>query len=139
MANLSQTAASVSLTNAGGARVEQGVAGEAITQGQPVYLLSTDSKHYQCDADLTAVEAACVGIALTPAATDEYFLIAKTGSTIDLGATLTVGQTYVVSATKGAVAPIGDLTTGAYPTILGVATTAGKLPLDILASGVVKP
>lgn len=139
MANLSQTAANVSLTNVAGSRVEQGIAGEAITQGMPVYLLSTDSKHYQCDADLTAVEAACVGIALTPAATDEYFLIAKPGTTIDLGATLTVGQAYAVSATKGAIAPLSDLSTGAYPTILGVATTSGKLPLDILASGVVKP
>lgn len=138
MANLSQTAANVSLTNVSGARVEQGIAGEAITQGQPVYLLSTDSKHYQCDADLSAAASVCVGIALTPAATDEYFLIAKPGSTIDVGATLTVGETYAVSATKGAICPLSDITTGGYPTILGVATTTGKLPLNIIASGVAK-
>lgn len=139
MPNLSQTAANVSLTSVSGSRIEKGIAGESLTQGQPVYLLASDNRHYQCDADITAVEAACVGIVLTPAGDEEEFVIVKSGSTIDLGATLTVGETYVVSATKGAICPIGDLGSGSFPTILGVATTSGKLPLNIVASGAEKP
>ena len=64
--------------------------------------------------------------------------MAFTGS-IDLGATLTVGETYVVSTNVGAIAPIGDLTTGDYTKILGVATATDALKLGIYNSGVAKP
>jgi len=118
MANLSQTAANVAIGSVS-TRVRVVQAGESITQGMPVYRLSSDSKYYQSDANASAAASDCDGIALTPAATDGYFVIVEpgVGAKVNLGATLTVGQTYTVSATKGAICPIADLTTGDYPTI----------------------
>jgi hypothetical protein len=136
MANLSQTAANVKAGSAA-TRTQLVQAGEAITQGQPCYLAS-DNKYYQCDANDTATKAQTKGIALTGAATDGYFLIAIDGL-VDVGATLAVGMVYVVSATKGAICPYADLTTGDFVTILGVATTTALLDLDINISGVQKP
>ena len=137
MADLTQTAANVTVKATGSVSIVAG--GEAITQGMPVYLNSADGKHYKTDVTTSAVTAAAVGIALTPCDADaDYFVIAKTGASVDLGATLTVGETYVISA-SGAISPIGDLTTLDYVTILGVATAADKLVLDINATGTVKP
>jgi hypothetical protein len=137
MANLTQTAANVA-TGSAATVITLVQAGEAITQGQPVYQSSTTLKYLQTDANDTAAKADAKGIALTPAASDGYFVIVKSGP-INLGATLTVGQLYVVSATKGAIAPIADLGSSDYVTSLGIATTSALLNLDISASGVQKP
>ena len=136
MADISQTAANVA-AGSSTTRVQLVQAGEAITQGQPVYLAS-DGKYYQTDANDTAENAQAKGVAVSPASTDGYILMAVDGL-INLGATLAVGQVYVVSATKGAIAPYGDLTTNDYVTILGVATTTALLDINILISGVQKP
>lgn len=140
MANLTQTAANVALGSQA-TRTQIVQAGESVTQGMPVYLNTSDSKYYQSDANASATAAGCNGIALTPASTDGYFVIATPGSgaKVNLGATLTVGQTYTVSATKGAICPIGDLTTGDYPTILGIASTTALLNFNVQAGGVAKP
>lgn len=136
MADLSQTAANVGLSAAGG-QSRHVQASEAITQGQPVYKASS-GKYTRCDADAEA-SAQVAGIAMTPCATDEYFVMALPGSQVDLGATLTVGETYVVSTNVGAIAPIADLTTGDYTTILGTATAADQLDFNPYISGVAKP
>ena len=136
MANISQTAANVKAgSSTTRAQLVQG--GEAITQGQPVYLAS-DGKYYQTDANDTAVKAQAKGIALSPCGIDGYFLMAVDGL-VDLGGTLAVGQVYCVSATKGAIAPYGDLTTNDYVTILGIATTTALLDINLVVSGVQKP
>lgn len=134
MSNLSQTAANVKL---GGANtITRNVQyGESVTQGMPVYKKSSDGKYYKADANVTAAEAAAVGIAISPNATDGYGVIATSGP-VDLGATLTVGETYYVSDTAGAIMPAADVSTGEYVTALGVATTAALLELQIQASGV---
>jgi len=134
MADLSQTAANVKLMSA--TQVTVGTAGEALTQGQPVYLSA--SKWYRCDANDTAAKAVAAGIVLTPAATDGIVVIAPNGASVDLGATLAIGTTYAVSATVGGICPIADITSGQYPTILGTATTAAKLPLSIIVGTVAK-
>lgn len=134
MADLTQTAANVGLSGSN-ATLRLVQVGEAVTQGQPGYLSS--EKYYQTDASASA-SAAAAGVFLTPAATDGYAVFATAGD-IDLGATLTVGAVYVVSATKGAIAPLADLTTGEYVTTLGVATAADTLALNIDVSGVAVP
>lgn len=135
MADLSQTAANVALRS--NSLPSVGVAGEAITQGMPVYL--SGGKWYQCDANDGAAKAVAGGIAVLPATTDGFFAYLSTGAKINLGATLVVGTTYVVSATKGAIAPIADLATGHYATTLGVATAANELTININVSGVQVP
>ena len=136
MANITQTAANVA-AGSSATRVQLVQAGEAITQGMPVYLAS-DGKYYQTDANDTAVKAQSKGIAISPASADGYFLMAVDGL-INLGATLAVGQVYCVSATKGAIAPYGDLTTNDFVTILGIATTTALMDINIVISGVQKP
>jgi hypothetical protein len=135
MADLVQTAANVQLMQAS-AGTKEYVAGEAVTQGQPVYK-ATDNKAYLTDANVAAKHAA-VGFALTPAATNESFLVQQTGK-IDLGATLTQGTIYVVSATAGKVAPEADLTTGDNVCILGIAESADTLKIAIINHNIAKP
>lgn len=138
MADLTQTAANVAI-NTDSTDVSVVQAGESVTQGMPVYLKASDGKYYQCDADASEDTAEAKGIALTPASADGYFVMAGPDGGVNLGATLTVGETYVISATKGAIAPVGDLITGDYVTQLGIATTASNLKLNINISGVQVP
>ena len=133
MANLSITAANVGISAATSITSRVQVA-EAVTQGQPVYLDSVSQKYYKCDST-TAAKALSRGIVLSPSATDGYSLILTQGALI-AGATLVVGETYVVSATSGLIAPVGDLSTGNFVTQLGVASTASVLVVDINATGV---
>jgi hypothetical protein len=134
MADLSQTPANVKVM-AGSARVLISQAGEAITQGQPVYL-ATDNKWYRCDANDGAIKANCDGIALTSAATSGFFVRALPGSDVDVGATLVIGETYIVSVNVGAIAPIGDLASASYVTPLGVAVGATTLRFNPKPSGI---
>lgn len=141
MANISQTAANVAL-GVSSAPQETVQYGESVTQGQPVYQ-HTDGKYYRCDANDGAAKANCKGIALTPGSTNGYGNIMKPSavagrSVINLGATLTVGEVYVVSATVGAIAPIGDLTSGQYVTVLGVATTTALLDFQLVVGTAAK-
>ena len=135
MADLSQTPSSVKLMSAG-ARVNTGQAGEAITQGQPIYQLASDGKWYRCDANDGQAKAECRAIALTPASTNGYLAYALPGADIDVGATLIVGQTYIVSANVGAIAPISDLATASWVTTLGVAVAATTLRFNPQPSGI---
>jgi len=137
MANLTQTAANVGVGDLR-SRIRPVTAGEAITQGMPVY--ESAGKWYQCDANVQAASQA-TAIAQSAASGDgASFIISEgAGCRINLGATLTVGETYVVSATKGAVCPIGDLTTGDYPCHLGVAVTTAFIVTSFFYSGAVKP
>ena len=136
MADLSQTAANVH-TNSG-ASTSSGEAGEAITAGEPVYIDTTDSnKIKKCDANVAA-SAACAGIAVNDAASGQPVTYCTAGS-MDLGATLTVSETYILSATAGAIAPVGDMASGMYATNLGIASAADTFIVDINNSQVLKP
>jgi hypothetical protein len=135
MADLSQTAANVRPGENITPRMRQ--AGETMTQGMPYYVSTTDGKAYQTYANDGVAKAEAKGIALTGAAANGWF-VAQEGGLINLGATLAVGTVYGVSATKGAIAPISDLTTGQFITTLGTATTTALLDLRPNPSGVAK-
>lgn len=135
MANLSQTAANVGVGDAR-SRVRIVTAGESITRGMPIY--ESAGQWFQADANVQAASQA-TAIAQSSASTNGALLISEgAGALINLGATLVVGETYVVSATKGAIAPIGDLTTGDYPCILGTATSTSLIRTAFFYSGVPK-
>jgi hypothetical protein len=127
MADLSITAANVAIgASTTPTRVVQ--YGEAVTQGQPLYRAAADGKYYRCDANDGVAKAAVAAIALTPGATNGYGLVALPSSTpgqsiINLGATLAVGMPYAVSATVGGIAPIGDITSTQFVSIICIATT----------------
>ena len=136
MADISVTAANVGLAE-NGVGTRQVQVGETVTQGEPLYLKTSDNKYWLADADVAA-SAVVAGIALTPAAADGYVVMATSGA-VDVGGTLTVGETYIVSATAGGIAPIGDLSSSDYLSILGVATATDTLDINLYISGVAKP
>jgi hypothetical protein len=132
MADLTITAANVKASSDSGTKLVQ--YGEAVDQGEAVYLKASDGKYWLADNGASDT-AAAKGIALTPNAADGYGIIQLTGD-MDLGATLTVGTIYVVSATAGKIAPEADIGTTEYVTILGTAKTAALIQLGIKATGV---
>ena len=132
MADLSITASNV--VQAEGALTDQGTAGATITAGMPVYKDATDSGHLKPAADTALAVSGCVGIALHAAADGQPLTYQRSGG-INLGATLSIGMPYIVSA-AGLIAPISDGVIGDHMTILGVATTASNLDLKIQVSGV---
>lgn len=140
MATISQTAANVAVGSAT-TRVRVVQVGEGVTQGNCVRLDASDGKYYKSDANLSASAAKCDGIVLTPASTNGYCVIALPGegSKVNLGATLTVGTTYAVSPTSGAIEPLADITTASYVTQIGTASTTALLDFVVTNTGIVKP
>ncbi len=128
MADVVVVAANVALDPAISSDTGDLIAGEAITQGQPVRISAADSKAYRAQSTTTVDDAAAVGIALNSASTGQPVRYATYG-TMDLGVTLTDGAVYVVSETIGGIAPVADLTTGNFLTLLGVGKSDGKLQM----------
>jgi len=125
MADLTITAASVLADSA--AQVSVGTAGVALVAGNTCYL-STDGTWYLglSSGNTTQAGAGGVGIALDNAAVGQPIALFR-GGKINLGATLTIGQTYVVSAHGGMIAPISDLASTNWVSILGVAMDAANM------------
>ena len=135
MAALSITAANVGVADAAAdVRIVQ--VGEAVTQGDPLRVSS--NKYYQCN-NSAAADANVSAVALTPGAGDEDYVVALFSGTYIVGATVTVGETYVIGDADGEINPIGDLGSGDYVSILGVADTTTTLVFSPKASGTVKP
>lgn len=113
--------------------------GEAVTQGQVVYRKESDGEYYKADADAGTNEIAAVaGVAITPGSTDEYGYILEEGP-VTIGATLTVGEIYVLSGTAGAICPEADLATADRVTVIGVATSTTVLSVFPFASTAIVP
>lgn len=134
MADLTITAANVKPLT--GATLQTVTYGETIDQGESVYLSA--NKYYKADADASEAAAAAVAIAITPGVADGVGVIATRGS-INVGATLTQGEIYVVSGNAGGIAPEGDLASGDYVTIIGIARSSSELYINIIASGAQVP
>ena len=136
MSDVSITAASV--VKGANAKTRRGRAGATITAGQVVYEDSSDSFDLKlADANASAATANPVGIALHGASDgqpleyvyeDDDF---TPGGTLSLSAAADDGV-YVLSGTAGGIAPIGDLASGMYPVILGVAKSTTKMNLKIV-------
>ena len=132
MADLSITAANV--LAASGAVIQSGTLGATGTAGQVVYLDSSTQKLRLADADLSVAAAEVVGILLNGGGDGQPIDYVLSGG-VDVGATLTVGEIYVLSGTAGGIAPEADLASSDWVTVLGVATAADNLKLSIIASG----
>lgn len=134
MSDLSITAASV-LAGAG-ATVARGVAGASVTAGETVYFDGASSSYKLADCNSgTAAARSTKGITLHAAATGQPLAV-HTGGPITIGATLTAGVAYYQSATPGGICPVADLVTGCFPVLLGIATSASVLNVDIQEAGV---
>lgn len=135
MADLSITPANVLAGS--GAKTKTVTAGATITQGMSLYK-DTDGSYKLARANASGT-AACDGIALTAGATGQPVVIAipSSGGNINLGASMQVGQVYVVSAaTAGKIAPYGDLGDGHEVVIIGIATEEFNLKFHYLDSNI---
>jgi hypothetical protein len=136
MADLTITPTSVAVQSGGGGQLVQFA--ETTTPGDALYRSTSDGKYYlaDCDAEATAKVA---GIAITYGSADDYgYMFSASSQDIDLGATLTSGEIYVVSDTAGNIMPYSDLTTGQYLSIIGFARSTSLLKLDINVTGFTK-
>lgn len=115
-----------------GSQVQTGIAGAAITAGETLYINAnvTPQTLLLADADASATTAQLVGIALCNAAIGQPVTYLTNGP-ITIGATVVVGAIYILSATAGAICPVADLASGMYPVIIGSATTAGIIQVNI--------
>lgn len=136
MADLAVTAANVAQGSSSSID-RSGLAGATITAGQAVYFDSGVSGRWQLADNNSATAAARVpgGIALNNASNGQPLAV-LTGGDVTIGAAITAGVAYYLSANAGGICPVADLTTGMYPTVLGVAKSATVLHVDINASGV---
>lgn len=134
MADIVVTAASV-LAGAN-AKKATGVAGGTVTAGQTVYADSADSFKLKAgDANASSVTAKIAGIALHGASSGQPLTYVYEDDDFTPGATLTTGTVYVASGTAGGIAPVADLTTGWYPTVLFIAKSTSKAVLKLVAGG----
>jgi hypothetical protein len=131
-ADLTITAANVLLVSG---NKTGGTAGAALTIGLPVYL-DTNNLWQIADSNAAGKDAA-TGITLSQAAAANQpvtVLADSSGSAVlGFGAILTAGETYIVSATAGGIAPITDAATGWKVCILGIALTTSNLKLIFFA------
>ena len=67
------------------------------------------------------------------------YVTVQTEGEVDIGGTVTVGGVYVLSGTAGAIAPVADLATGDYTTVIGIGKTATNLKLGIFSPAVIIP
>lgn len=139
MADLTVTAANV--VKGDGAKVWRGVFGGTILAGQGVYRDPTTKKFLAADNDAAAASSlddTDVGVALNGGGANQPCEVQYDGE-INMGATLTVGESYAVSSTAGGICPVSDLGSGDYPVILGVARTAALLVMGVVKGGAAKP
>lgn len=132
MADVVITAASVVMGS--NADVRHGVANEAVTAGQTVYLDPADSKLKLSDNN-AAGKKTVSGFALNNAAANQP-LAYQRGGDLTIGGTLVPGTTYYLSDTAGGIMPEADLDAGMDSVVVGVAKSDTVLAIGIKATGV---
>lgn len=137
MAQYTFTAANVSVPNS---TPQRGIAGEALAIGSLLYLKASDSKLYLADNNVTAAEAACVGIAVTGAEAGQPVGYVQSGEvTVQGAAFAAAGKPLYLSTIAGKCGDIADAATGHFFTLIGWTTAVNKFRLNIQASGLAIP
>jgi len=136
MADITITAANVRPYS--GATTKTVTAGATVTAGDAVYKDTSDSNEYKrCDSTVAA-STVIGGIAITNAGDGEPLII-QTAGDCNVGGTVVVGMVFVVSTNAGKLAPLADVASGEYVSIIGYGITSSKLRMDFQTSGVAKP
>lgn len=129
MANLTINTASAGVADRGIPLTSVPV-GEAVTQMQPGYYKTSDGLYYKARAGGTAEESRVTVMFLTPAAANGFSVVARVGARLVIGATLTKGIRYALSATAGLICLHTDLASGNYVVDLGLAESTTVLTFD---------
>ena len=131
-ADLTITAANVIAGS--GAKKTTGTAGASVTAGQVVYLDSATNSYKLADNDAAGAKSPA-GIALHASASGQPLTILSKGP-VTIGATVTAGNPYYLSNTAGGICPFADLGTGETVTLIGLATSASVIDVNLQESGV---
>lgn len=136
------TITNTAVTPSGTAPQSSGVAGEAISAGNFLYLKSSDNRWYKADA--TTAEKSGNGLAQNirmalndAVAAGQPISLAEPGAVLNIGSVVAKGIWYLLSATAAKMCNHGDLTTGQYSVSLGYAPTATTFYFDPKPTGVV--
>lgn len=133
MTDISITAANV--IPGAGAQTRDTISGATIAAGKVVSVDTATGKYVLCDTDhATAALRIAKGIALN-GASDGQPMKVQTEGLITIGGTMTAGVAYYASNTAGGICPVADVATE-RSVLLGIATSATVLDLDIQDSGV---
>lgn len=133
------TLSTSALVDLQGAAQISGFAGEAIAQGKLVYRDPITRKFFLAKADAIGTKV-LVGVARNGAAINAPVDVAPAGLISGLGAVLTAGLYYVLSAaTAGAIAPIADLASTNHNVLVGLALSTSTLQLAVKDWGYVLP
>lgn len=145
MADLVLTASTVKVKSGTTPQLLDITLGETVTQGEIVYLDSTDNEYKLADST-SAAKAGSGGIGITlGAGSDGQPCRILTQGIIELTTTpaLTVGDEFWLSDTAGAgaFAPKGDIATGGtnYLTLVAVAIATNELEIKPWVTGVLLP
>ncbi len=136
MADHTITAANVKISGSN-VRTSTIQVGEAVTEGQALYLDSTTSKYMLADAT-TVAKANVVGISLTSADADGYALM-QTSRTYFAGTTLVKGDPVFLSATSGGgdLCPHADLSSSNVVTLIGFASSTSEIELALNPTSII--
>lgn len=132
MADIAITASAV--VKGSGAQTTTGVAGASITAGMVLYSDTANANVMKpADANLSALASTVAGIALHAALTGQPITYITAGP-LTINAVLTAGKIYVLSATDsaGAIAPVADLASGWFTSLLGYASSTTVLNVGIV-------
>lgn len=122
------------------AKLITGIAGEAIDQGEVLYRDGSVSPAVlKLAVNSSVATAKCVGFAQSAVAAGQPVTYSDDDPDYDPGGTVVVGTRYFVSNTAGKIAPDADIGSGEYVSLLGIATAADKLPINIINSGIAVP
>lgn len=132
MADITVTPANV-VAGAGAAR-SSGIAGATITAGQAV-VRNAAGQYVLADADgATAALKNVAGIALNGASANQPLSVLTAGP-ITIGGAVTAGASYWLSGTPGGICPDADVGAGENAVLIGVASSATVLHVNITNSG----
>jgi hypothetical protein len=131
MADVSITAAQVAPISgtANETRFSDGISGATVTAGQPIYKDASASNQFKlADGNASLAAATVEGIALHGATSGQPLRCANGGYYYP-GFAVVPGGVYVLSTTAGGIAPVADLTSDNYTTVLliGVTTATAKI------------
>jgi len=133
--DISSTLAEIRIVTGG--KPQKRTGGEALDQGKLVYP-GTDDKLFRGEWDDSSKIAISGMIVLPGDADGDDVYIAVPGDVIYIGTTLVQSEIYVLG-TAGNFRPVGDLNTGKFPVIAGIAETTNKLRLILEHVTVAKP
>ncbi len=135
MADYSVTAANVIASLK--ASKATGIAGTTIAAGQTLYI-AADGTLGLYGANGSAPANVFAGVALDGGAAGQPITYVKLDAAFQPGFAINAGDIVIGSANAGAMAPVTDLASGMYLTILGVGIGGNKMLLSPIAAGVAK-